>query len=308
MVSSCYSLINIKNEIPVTTDFSKYNIYKGNPSDLIPTHDYQLFELSSTLFTDYAEKQRLIKLPIGKKITANGDGLPIFPDSTILVKTFYYFKDKRDYSKGKKLMETRIMIKLKGKWNMDTYVWNEAQTNANLQTTGFDKSVVWVDILGKTNTINYHIPSHTECTSCHQKANNILPIGPKLRNLNIEIIENGTTENQLVKFQKSGIINEFDHHKITKLPDWKNTNNTLSERGRAYFEVNCAHCHNKEGLSAKTKLLLDFETTVDKSHIKKRKKFIIARMSAKSYRMPKLGTTIIHKEGLELVKAYINTL
>ncbi len=307
-LSSCYKLINIKNETPFKTEFQKYNIYKGNPADLIPTDSYQPFELTTTLFTDYAEKQRLIKLPKGKKMIANGNGLPLFPDSTILVKTFYYFNDKTDKTKGKYLLETRIMIKEKERWSVDTYVWNEEQTNATLQLTGSDIPVIWVDELGKSNSINYHIPSHTECTSCHQKANNILPIGPKLRNLNIDVTENGISENQLLKFQNMGLINNFGHDKILKLPDWENANNSLSDRARAYFDVNCAHCHNSEGMSAKTKLLLDFETTADNSRIKKRKNFIISRMNASSNRMPKLGTTVIHEEGLELVKQYLKTL
>ena len=46
---------------PETIDFedslSAYNIFKGSPSNLIPSDDFQLLELSSILFTDYTHKQ-----------------------------------------------------------------------------------------------------------------------------------------------------------------------------------------------------------------------------------------------------------
>ncbi|HEY0667357.1 MAG TPA: hypothetical protein VGD22_04220, partial [Sphingobacteriaceae bacterium] len=79
---------------------SDYKIFQGSPANLIPANDYKLYELSSQLFTDYAEKQRLIKVPGTAQITATGDGLPHFPDGTIMVKTFYYYLDKRTQNKG----------------------------------------------------------------------------------------------------------------------------------------------------------------------------------------------------------------
>ena len=70
-----------------------YNIYRGNPTDLIPTSGFERIELSSSLFVNYAQKQRLVKLPPGGEITKLDNGVPSFPNGTILVKTFYYFKD-----------------------------------------------------------------------------------------------------------------------------------------------------------------------------------------------------------------------
>src|ERR1044072_1103682 len=104
---------------------SDYKIFAGDPAALIPGNGFQLYELATGLFTDYAEKQRLIKLPAGKTMLAVNEGLPQFPDSTILVKTFYYFNDKREPSKGKRLIETRLLVKDNGQWTAGTYVWND---------------------------------------------------------------------------------------------------------------------------------------------------------------------------------------
>ncbi|MCF0075803.1 hypothetical protein LZD49_35380 [Dyadobacter sp. CY261] len=131
----------IENTASLPTKLSDFRLYEGRPADLRPGKDYTEYELATTLFTDHAHKQRLIKLPARTKLFPSGDGLPDFPDSTILVKTFYYYVDNRDTAKGRHLLETRILVKDKSKWNVGTYVWNEAQTEAVLQTRGTDEKV-----------------------------------------------------------------------------------------------------------------------------------------------------------------------
>ena len=104
--------------IPMTVEFeqnlSAYNIYQGAPKDLIPSADFHLLELNASLFSNYAKKQRLVKLPAGTTMVMDGNGVPIFPEGSILIKTFYYYKDERDTSLGKKVIETRILIKGEG--------------------------------------------------------------------------------------------------------------------------------------------------------------------------------------------------
>lgn len=310
--ASCtkYDFIQLDNVTTLLPNLSDYKIFKGNPQDLTPTDSFQLYELATSLFTDYAEKQRLVKLPLGTNLKSLGDGLPEFPDETILVKTFYYFKDKRTPTLGKRLIETRIFIKTEGKWSVGTYLWNDNQTEAALQTIGSNQNVNWTDETGLSKSINYHIPSPIECTTCHQSAHTILPIGTKLRNMNRDVQRNGLNINQLEYLQNANILEALNTSNITKLPNWQNTSIKLSERARAYFDINCAHCHNKQGYSAGTKLFFDFETTVDNSKIVDKKKLIISRMSAAKIqnRMPKLGTTVIDDKGLELIKSYINSL
>ena len=94
---------------------SQMGVFSGNLSDLNPADGVQLYEINSTLFTDYAHKQRLIRLPQGQKMQYNGnDLLPSFPDNTLISKTFYYNIDERDPSLGKKIIETRILLKVNG--------------------------------------------------------------------------------------------------------------------------------------------------------------------------------------------------
>jgi uncharacterized repeat protein (TIGR03806 family) len=285
---------------------SDYHIFQGAPSDLVPSAEYTLYELSSTLFSDHAEKQRLIKLPPGTVLTAQGDGLPLFPNGTIIVKTFYYYYDKRDPTKGRKLLETRLMIKNEGGWNVATYLWDDAQREATLLTSGFNKMVNWIDETGRAQVISYHVPSNRECSTCHHSADAVVPIGPKLRNLNRPVHRNGQTVNQLDYFQQTGLLSPVRPATITALPNYADAALPLAERGRAYLEVNCAHCHNANGYAARTGLLMNFEQPFADTQIERRKDDIIDLVAAG--RMPRLGTTVVDEPGLALLRAYINSL
>lgn len=286
---------------------SEYNIYQGNSSDLIPNEDYNLYELNSELFTDYAEKQRLIKLPLGSKMAAINNGVLDFPEGTIIVKTFYYFKDKRNPTFGKKLVETRILELKNGKWIAGTYMWNDEQTEGILINSGLDKTVNWINENGIGKVISYHIPSNLECRTCHNKNNEeIIPIGPKTRNLNFEVMRNNIMQNQLTHLINEGVLMSLDSNSFISMPNFTNQSESISERGRAYLDINCAHCHNDNGVASRVKYRMDFETDLENSKIREGKNRIKNRMV--SGRMPKIGTTVIDEEGLLLITEYLKTL
>jgi uncharacterized repeat protein (TIGR03806 family) len=307
-VESCSKInfLSTSNTIDMLPKISDYHIFAGNASELKPVSDFKLYELSTGLFTDYAEKQRLIKVPVGFKLTAINDELPDFPDGTILVKTFYYFNDKRDATKGKKIIETRLLIKSNSKWSAGTYKWNEAQTEALLITSGNDTPVSWTDNDGISKRIAYHIPANNECATCHNSNNSIIPIGPKLRNLNMDVIRNGSSLNQLNYLQQEGILNNVSPTSFSKMPDWKNTALPLQDRARAYLDVNCAHCHNDKGFCQNVNLYLGYGVPFNETNIRSKGKRISNFMSKK--RMPLIGTTVMDEEGLNLIKAYIKNL
>ncbi|MCS3799434.1 hypothetical protein [Niastella sp. OAS944] len=282
---------------------SDYNIFSGNPAALIPANGFQLYELATGLFTDYAEKQRLIKLPVGKTIVAVNDGLPQFPDSTILVKTFYYFNDKRDPLKGKRLIETRLLIKLNGQWLAGTYVWNNEQTDAMLESKGANVLVSWIDDKANLQTISYRIPSPKDCASCHNSNNLLMPVGIKIRNLNREVVRNNVRIDQLQHLQNTGVLTAVDAGRFSQLPNWQNETYSVTERVRAYLDVNCAHCHSDKGSCAVSFLRFGYEVSLADTRIEKRKDRIVNMME--KGRMPRIGTTIVDAEAIALIKKYL---
>lgn len=308
LIQSCIKdfLLPDSNTIEFKSHLSEYDIYQGFQGNIIPQSQFHLYEVSTQLFSDYAEKQRLIYVPIGDKLSANGDGLPDFPDGTILVKTFFYYKDKRDTSMGKKIIETRLLIKENNNWNVATYLWNEEQTDASIITAGLNKTVNWIDDNGNANLISFKIPGNRACAGCHSNDNIINPLGLKMRNLNFPVFRNSNYINQLDYLQNLNILNSTNTNNFSSLPNAFDTTQSIIERARAYLDINCAHCHNDKGLADFSDLYMEYELTFNETHIQDKKSKIIKKME--EGQMPVIGITTVDKNGLELIKKFIESL
>ncbi|MCI4669889.1 MAG: hypothetical protein MRZ79_17265 [Bacteroidia bacterium] len=299
---------NFPSTIVFEEKLSAYKIFDGNPVDLTPNSNFKLVELSSVLFTDFAQKQRLVKVPKGSKIKGQDDGRVEYPDGSILVKTFFYYNDERKPELGKQIMETRLEIKENGVWNIASYLWNQAQTDASLAIDGFDKKVRWISAGGNSRSTLYHVPAQNECMSCHQSNSAISPIGPSLRNLNRMVERDGKKLNQIQHLQALGILSDFDTNQISQMVDYKDSSASLSERGRAYLDINCAHCHQPNGWKKSNQRNFDFryETSLAQSGILHKREKISRTL--RNGRMPYIGTTMIDEEGIRLVSDYLNSL
>ncbi len=299
---------NFPESIVFEQSLSSYNIFEGNAADLVPASDFHLVELSAILFTDYAFKQRLVKVPAGTQMNRMDDGSVDYPDGTILTKTFYYQNDERNTDLGRRIIETRLLIKENGIWNIATYLWNQAQTDATLAIDGSDTQVTWVDAQGISRSTLYHVPSQNECMTCHQSSSVLSPIGPSLRNLNRTVERNGNNLNQLTHLQGLGILNGFDVNQVPQIVDYNDQSAPLAERGRAYLDMNCSHCHNPTGWDYATERQFDFryETAFEQTGIQfEEDKITNALLDGE---MPFIGTTVMDQEGVNLVIEYIESL
>lgn len=289
-------------------NLSAYNIFDGNPQDLVPTADFHLLELNATLFTDYAKKQRLIKVPAGTEMTKIGNNHLDFPDETILVKTFYYYNDDRDTALGKRVIETRLMIKNNGAWNVATYIWNETQTDGILALNGSSTPVNWIGADGENRSTVYLVPDENECIACHQANSEMIPLGTTLKNLNREVSRNGASTNQLTHLQSVAILNQFEVTQVASMVNYKDANLALEERARAYLDINCAHCHNPTAWEDAANQDLDFryETLLNDTRILRKKRRIKNQVT--DGEMPFIGTTMLDDEGVDLLVDFINSL
>ncbi|WP_417289845.1 fibronectin type III domain-containing protein [Corallibacter sp.] len=294
----------------VATDFlpnlSDFNLFAGDLENLTPSVYAFEYELNTPLFTDYAHKQRLIVLPPGTSMTYVNDGLPDFPDNTLISKTFYYNNDERDTSLGKKIIETRILIKKNGTWEFGNYIWNDSQTEATLDSSGNGgtSTFSYIDNSGSTQNLNYEIPTSTQCLQCHNSNDVATPIGPKLRTMNMS--------NQLQNMIDQNLLTNLSNPStVSVLPNWEDTSYSLEERARAYFDVNCAHCHSPGGdCYPESNLDFRYETSLRDSNITEHGPSIKTRTQSliQDYSMPLIGTTILHPEGYTLIEDYIDTL
>ncbi|WP_353780163.1 hypothetical protein [Winogradskyella sp. 3972H.M.0a.05] len=290
------------------TNLSELNLFNGDLADLTPSIYAFEYKLSTPLFSDYAHKQRIMALPIGTTLEYEDDGLPIFPEGTLIAKTFFYNNDERDLSLGRQIIETRVLILRDGNWETGDYKWNAEQTDAVLDFDGSTVPITWIDADGDTNNISYEIPSNTDCFTCHQTFDAVTPIGPKLRTLNFDI--DGV--NQLQDFIDANYISGLaSSETVSSLPNWEDDSFTLEERARAYFDIQCAHCHIDGGFCQfQSPLRLSYETAFNDSFIFQQRFSIEFRVSnyEEGLSMPFIGTTILHDEGVELMLEYIDSL
>lgn len=316
------------------TSLSEYNFFTGNLADLEPAPGVIGYDLTTPLFTDYAQKARFIVVPDGQTVPYNDMDFLEFPVGTILVKNFYYADDLRNPTGTRKIIETRLLVHFEEGWDAFPYIWNNEQTDAIYTPVGGKQTISWFDEQGTEKTIDYVVPNINDCKGCHNLDNRFSPIGPKARLLNRDFDYAAGTMNILDKLASEGIL--------TGLPEpserpvgvvWNDPSTaSLEERARTYLDINCGHCHRPEGPANHSGLFL-YKHETDPFRLGFCKKPVAAgngsgglnydivagnadqsivhfRMSSTEpgVMMPELGRTINHDEGIALVREWINSL
>jgi uncharacterized repeat protein (TIGR03806 family) len=228
---------------------SAYGLFVGNGSTQEPVPGLVPYDLNTPLFSDYATKYRFIKLPPGASAEYRDPDVFEFPVGTIISKTFAYPCDVADAPHGRRLIETRLLIRKDSGWIGLPYVWNDEQTEATLQVAGGTSRVSWKQPDGEAKSINYIIPNMNQCIGCHENNRVMQPIGPKARNLNRDFDYPDGRANQLVHWTSQGLLRGAPPaEQAPRLPIWNDpSSGTVEERAMAWMEVNCAHCHNPAG-------------------------------------------------------------
>lgn len=89
---------------------SDYQYFVGPLAELNPAPGIIPYELNSSLFSNYAEKLRFIVLPENSQMNYHPTQPFELPKGTVLIKHFYYPLDFSNPGKGRKLIETRLLI------------------------------------------------------------------------------------------------------------------------------------------------------------------------------------------------------
>jgi len=273
-------------------------------------------------------------VPEGKSIPYNDKEVLDFPVGTTLIKTFYYTLDERKPEKGRRLLETRLFIHEEKGWKALAYHWNEEQTEAVLEVAGGRTKVSWINNSGKKQKLEYAMPDVNQCKGCHSYDGEMRPIGPSARQLNGDFPYADGSANQLEKLAMMGWLKDLpSSEERPRLAVWDDpTTGDLDARARAWLEINCAHCHNPKGPASTSGFFLDIhqqnptvigvlKTPVAAGRGSGNLDFDIqpgnAEASILYYRinsddpgimMPELGRKLIHKEGVALVRAWIDAM
>ena len=303
------------------------------------------YDLITPLFTDYAEKYRFIFVPEGKQAAYNSRESLDFPVGTISAKTFTMPRDFLNEAAGEEIIETRLLIHRKDGWKALPFIWREDLSDADLTLAGGTRQVSWIHSDGSSRSTNYVIPDANSCKTCHSTVRDesgsgvnqetvITPIGPKARFLNKDNQYNGKSVNQLAYMEQQGVLVGVpeDLESIDTVPAWDDPAADLQNRAKGYLDANCAHCHSPGGFASNSALFLEYWREVDTSYgICKTPvaagagsgglRFDIvpgdADASITTYRMnsnepdvrmPEIGRSVIHEEGVGLIREWINSL
>jgi uncharacterized repeat protein (TIGR03806 family) len=307
---------------------SVYGLF-ADTAGRVPVPGVARYTLNTPLFSDHAEKFRYVWMPAGMKARYTAKGVLEFPVGTAIVKNFAYPADFRAPEKDVRIIETRLLVRRADGWVPLSYVWNEAQTDAVLKRAGVRVPVSFIDAKGTPVALDYAVPNSNQCKQCHQQDGAVTPIGPTAGNLNGGL--DGHGDNQLTAWAASDRLAGLPANP-PKLARWDDTALPITDRARAYLDVNCGHCHSRAGFASNSGLYLQADEP-EPAHqgINKRpvaagrgsggREFSIApgqpnasillhRMESNEpgVMMPQFGRTVPHAEGVALVRAYIAKL
>jgi uncharacterized repeat protein (TIGR03806 family) len=311
-------------------NLSEYGFFIGNLAELKPAQGVSPYTINSSLFSNYAEKLRFIKVPGGEKAVYNDSVAFNFPVGTVLIKNFYYPMDFRKPEKGRRILETRLLVNDVDGWQAFPYIWNDEQTEAYYDVAGETKTIQYINSTGKKISTNYVIPNKNQCKGCHIRNGKMEPIGPSARQLNLSTFDDGRQTNQLKVWESMDILSGLPTENLPKLAVWDNpTSGDLNARARAYLDANCAHCHSRSGPANTSGLFLNVHETssnhlgVNKTPVAAGRgsgnlrfdivpgdpdhSIVIFRMKTNdpAIAMPEIGREQIHKEGVALIEEWI---
>jgi uncharacterized repeat protein (TIGR03806 family) len=329
-----------EEQSPVVLDLTKvpydklsdYKFFKGAMKDQTGALGVLPYEPASSLFTDYALKKRFVWMPKGTKAVYDGDGKVLeLPVGSVIIKSFYY--NNVQPANGTRIIETRLMIRKASGWIFAEYVWNSEQTEAVLDMNGSTTSVSWMDENDILQSANYRIPSQGECLVCHKSNEVPIPIGIKPQNLNVSYAYSSGAKNQLAKWIEVGYLEDDIPANIQTTVNYKDTSKPLDLRARSYVDINCAHCHQTNshcdyrpmrfafsesailtnmGVCVNTQDMSGFPSALGRivtpNNINRSMLHHRINSTNPNVMMPLVGRTLVHREGVDLIEAWINSL
>jgi uncharacterized repeat protein (TIGR03806 family) len=244
------------------------------PSDVVP------YALNSPLFSDYAAKDRALWLPEGSAATYDDNDVFDFPVGTVILKTFSFPADFRQPDEDVYVVETRVLFKRENEWETLPYIWNEDATEATLALGGKSEAITFIDAEGVEKTASYLVPQKNQCIACHELKEGMgepmagmrytTPIGPKARHLNRSYAYDDGTHNQLEHLVSMGMLDglpalsevgkAYDFAVLDDVPVQDLSVADVDKATRDYLDINCAHCHNPNGVNGiSSQLFLNYD-------------------------------------------------
>jgi uncharacterized repeat protein (TIGR03806 family) len=326
-------------------NLSDWGLFKSIPNQ-IPEDGVIPFDVTSALFTDDAAKFRFVQLPEGEQIHYSDTERWTNPPGTIYIKTFAYPVDERMPELGYQLIETRLLVFNEDGADTWTYVYPEGDNSDAVRINwGPVLDVSWTNILGETISLDYEVPSVPQCKECHGVSTRSLGPSSGMLNRDNQYGPGVGMANQIDYMDSLDMFDSTpppqDKRTTYVMAPAVNATAGLHDRARSYFDSNCSHCHAPEpyGEIADKGLYLDYQSMdpdtgtsfftwgvckpptsggngldcdqpLDVVPGDPDASLLLCRMQsiAAGERMAPIGRTIVHADGVELIREWIQEL
>jgi uncharacterized repeat protein (TIGR03806 family) len=335
-------------DAPPPARLSAYRLFAWDAATGFTFNDRVVpYDVNTALFSDDALKQRAIYIPEGAAASYEPERALDLPIGSVVIKTFYYPADLRAPGDDLQLIETRLMVRHGDGWHPLPYIWDAAQRDAVLTPAGEVRAISFVDAAGAPQTAHYLIPERNQCQSCHARQDgpgapiDLVLLGVKARHLDrSDDYGAAGVRNQLEHLVELGMLTGAPATaEIPAAYDFR----TVEARGvsalapaevetaaRAYLDINCAHCHNPQGVQGMTSQLFLNHDNTDAFHLGACKRpgsagtgnggltfdivpgnpdasilYFRTATSQVGAMMPLLGRSLTHTRGAELLRAWI---
>ena len=306
---------------------SDWGLFTDGPAQ-VPADGVVPYELRAPLFSDYSSKHRFLQLPPGTAMTVADDDRFVFPEGTVIAKTFGFRSDLRDETSPERIVETRVLELRDGRWIPYVYLWDEDGRDATLTRIGARVPITFTDLDGSSRTFSYRVPSTTQCGNCHGGQGDVEPLGPRVEQLDRTHDFGHGAENQLEHLVSMGWLASRPAG-ARPFVDPADATASLDDRARSYLHANCAHCHRDGGAADQSGLWFDIDQT-DESRLGVCKipaaagrgtggrnvdvwpgdpdrSILVFRMESDEpgIKMPELPAVLVHTEGVALMREWI---
>ncbi len=295
-------------------------------SGLIP------YSVNSPLWSDGADKTRLMVLPNQQLIGFSPDGPWRFPHGTVFVKNFYLEMVKGD-PESRHIVETRLLVKnARGvEWSGLSYRWNDTGTDATLLDDSHSETYTIVDPESPDGhrEQSYYFPSRAECNLCHTRAAGFV-LGAHTAQLNRTHLYGDIRDQQLRSYDHIGLFGSNglgEDGNLPSQPEPHDDDEDVARRARSYLDANCSQCHRPHS-TGRSNMDLRFSTPLELTHTlnvkpaldelgveeaalitpgaPERSLVYLRMLNVDESRMPPLATSVIDHEGAELIRRWIS--
>ena len=316
---------------PLPDALSAASVFRETRS-LTPAPGLIPYELNVPFWSDGAAKSRWVVLPTGRdgpvaRIRFSPQGDWAFPAGTVFVKHFELAVDESRPGERRRLETRLLVVEGSGDVRGGSYRWRLDGSDADLVREPRSEPIDIKTASGMRRQV-WSYPGVDDCRKCHAKGSGGV-LGPKTRQLNREVLgPSGVPVDQLKAWNRLGLFDPpIDEAAFPRLARADDPGRSLEDRARSYLDANCSHCHRPGGVVADFDARYDaplptqglinqparINLGIDGARVVAPndpwRSVLLGRLATlEPTKMPPLAHEVVDREGVALLRAWVESL